>query len=323
MMDTQVVVSPAPHITDVLTTEKAMRLVMIALLPATLFSIWNFGFKALVLIIVSMITAIGTEFVIQKLTKKTITVNDGSAALTGLLLALTVTPELPVLIIVVGAVVAIALGKHIFGGLGYNLFNPALIGRAFMLASWPAAMITWSWPKNGLAWAGANADAIAGATVLNLEKAGILQKMGLKVPYLNLLIGNISGSLGETSTLLLLLGGLFLIITKVIDWRIPVSYLSSVLILSLIFQKDPLLYLMAGGLMLGAFFMATDWVTSPITKKGRIYFGIGCGIITVIIRIFGGYPEGVCYSILIMNAVTPLLDRLTIPKRFGEVKARG
>jgi electron transport complex protein RnfD len=322
MLDEQVVVSPAPHVNDLLTTENAMRQVGLALAPAALFSIWAFGWRALLLIVLSMGTAVLTEYIIQKLQKKPTTIADGSAALTGLLLALTVTPQLPGWMIVIGAVVAIGLAKHIFGGLGHNPFNPALIGRAFMLASWPVAMTTWVWPANSLGWAGSKVNAIAGATVLNLDKMGTLNQLGLKVPYLNLFIGNIAGSLGETSALLLLLGGLYLLMTKVIDWRIPVSFLGTVVVLSLVFQKDPLFQILAGGVFLGAFFMATDWVTSPVTPKGRIYFGIGCGTLTMLIRIFGGYPEGVCYSILIMNAVTPLLDRMTIPKRFGEVKAR-
>ncbi len=326
MLETQVVVSPAPHIKDELSTEKAMKMVFLALLPATLFSFWNFGFKALLLVLLSIVACILTELIIQTALKKPVTINDGSAALTGLLLALTVTPELMSLstwwMVIVGGVVAISLGKHIFGGLGHNPFNPALIGRAFLLASWPVPMTTWSWPEKALSWAGVNADAISGATVLNLDKMGTLQSLQLKVPYLNLLWGNISGSLGETSALLLLAGGLYLIIKGVIDWRIPVTYFGTVIILSFVFQKDPLFQILAGGLFLGAFFMATDWVTSPVTKKGRIYFGIGCGVLTMLIRIFGSYPEGVCYSILIMNACTPLMDKLTQPKRFGEVKAR-
>lgn len=320
MLETQVVVSPTPHIKDALSTEKAMKLVFLALLPATLFSFWNFGFKALSLVLVSIAACILTEYLIQKALKKQVTIKDGSAALTGLLLALTVTPELPVWMIIIGAVVAIGLGKHIFGGLGHNPFNPALIGRAFLMASWPVAMTTWSWPGQTVNWAGDKADAIAGATVLNLAKMGTLQSLQLKVPYWNLLWGNISGSLGETSALLLLLGGLFLIVKGIVDWRIPGAYLGTVIVLSFVFQKDPVFQLLAGGLFLGAFFMATDWVTSPVTKKGRIYFGIGCGVLTMLIRLFGGYPEGVCYSILIMNAFTPLLDRLTLPQRFGEVK---
>lgn len=322
MLDTQVVVSPAPHINDVMTTEKAMKRVLLALSPAALFSIWIFGIKALILMVVSIAFAVGTEFVIQKALKKPVTIMDGSAALTGLLLAMCVTPELPPWMIVLGSVFSIGLGKHIFGGIGHNYFNPALLGRGFLLASWPVAMTTWSWPTHSLFWAGSKADVLSGATALNLDKMGTLTNLGFQIPYLNMFIGNIAGSLGETSAFLLLLGGLYLIIIKVIDWRIPVSYLGTVVVMSLIFQKNPIFQILAGGLFLGAFFMATDWVTSPVTKKGRIYFGIGCGFLTMTIRLFGGYPEGVCYSILIMNAFTPILDRLTIPKRFGEVKAR-
>lgn len=297
-----------------------MKMVLLALSPAAVFSVINFGFRAVWLILISMAAAIVTEYTIEKALKKPITIADGSAALTGLLLAMTVSPELPVWMIVVGAVVAIGLGKHIFGGLGYNLFNPALIGRAFLLASWPVAMTTWTWPNKALEWAGANLDAVSGATILNLDKMGTIGELSLKVPYSQLFWGNVAGSLGETSAVLLLIGGLYLIITKIIDWRIPVSYLGSMVILSLVFQVNPVLHLLSGGLILGALFMATDWVTSPVTKLGRIYFGIGCAVITMLIRLFGGYPEGVCYAILIMNAVTPLLDRFTKPKRFGEVK---
>jgi electron transport complex protein RnfD len=322
MLDEQVVVSPAPHVNDLLTTEKAMRKVGLALAPATLFSVWTFGMKALLLIVLAVGTAVLSEYLIQKLQKKTVTVADGSAALTGLLLALTVTPQLPPWMIIVGAIVAVGLAKHIFGGLGHNPFNPALIGRAFLLASWPVAMTTWSWPANSLGWAGSRLDVVAGATALNLEKTGVLSQLQLKIPYLQMLWGNIAGSLGETSALLLLLGGLYLLWAKVIDWRIPVSFVGTVVVLALVFQKDPLFQILAGGLFLGAFFMATDWVTSPVTPKGRIYFGIGCGVLTMLIRTFGGYPEGVCDSILLMNAVTPLLDRMTVPKRFGEVKRR-
>lgn len=322
MLETQVVVSPAPHIKDVISTEKAMKMVFLALLPATLFSFWNFRLKAFSLVLISIAACVLTEYIIQKALKKQVTVNDGSAALTGLLLALTVTPELPVWMIVIGGVVSIGLGKHIFGGLGHNPFNPALIGRAFLLASWPVAMTNWSWPAKALNWAGDKVDIVSGATVLNLDKMGVLQGIDLQVPYWNMFFGNISGSLGETSAFLLLLGGLYLIYKGIIDWRIPGAYFGTIIVLSFVFQKDPMFQLLAGGLFLGAFFMATDWVTSPVTKKGRIYFGIGCGILTMLIRIFGGYPEGVCYAILIMNAVTPLIDQLTVPARFGEVKSR-
>lgn len=307
---------------DPITTDKAMKMVSLALLPAALLAVYNFGWNALMLMIVSMATCVATEYFIQKGLKKAVTVNDGSALLTGLLLAMTVTPQLPLPMMVVGAVVAIAIGKQVFGGLGYNVFNPALIGRAFLLASWPVAMTTWSWPSNSLGWVGTNVDAVSGATALGLEKMGVLENLNATVPYFQLLWGNISGSLGETSALLLLLGGLYLIFTKVIDWRIPTSYLATVVVLAFVFQKDPLFHVLAGGVILGAFFMATDWVTSPVTPKGRIFFGIGCGVITMLVRLYGGYPEGVCYSILIMNAVTPLLDRATMPKRFGEVKSR-
>jgi len=318
LLETEVVVSAPPHIRQGLSTERIMWLVVISLIPAVLSGVIFFGWYVLAIIFSSVLSAILTEVIVLKMMKRPLTIKDGSAVVTGLLLALIIPPTVPLRIPMIGAAFAIALGKQIFGGLGYNPFNPALIGRAFLLASWPSLMTKWVWPVNSLAWAGKNADALTGATAL-----GLLREGTTGIPYLQLFLGNISGSLGETSALALLLGALFLVVYKIIDWRIPVSYLGTVMIMALVMGQDPIFHLLTGGLMLGAFFMATDYVTTPVTPKGRLFFGIGCGLLTMLIRRYGGFPEGVCYSILLMNLATPLLDRWTVPKRFGEVKAVG
>ena len=207
----------------------------------------------------------------------------------------------------VGAVVAISLGKQIYGGLGMNPFNPALIGRVFLMISFPVYMTTWINPIDG----------VTGATPLQ-----IMKMQGVTSDYLKLFLGNIGGSIGETSSLLIILGGLYLLYKGYIDWRVPVSYLGSVAVLSLILGRDPIFNLLSGGLMLGAFFMATDMVTSPISRTGKIIFGVGAGFFTVLIRFFGGYPEGVSFSILLMNAFTPIINRYTVPRIYGEVRTR-
>ncbi len=321
MTESRVIVSPAPHLQAPYLTPQLMRAVFLALLPAAAAGVYFFGFHALLVMAVAAVTAVITEILCVRAAGRT-AVLDGSAALTGLLLAMTIPPDVPLWMAAAGSAFAIALGKQIFGGLGHNPLNPALLGRAFLLAAWPVPITTWRWPANALAWAGNHVDALATATPLYLLKSGKLAELGLHIPYGQLFIGNRAGSLGETSILALLIGGLFLIAVRVIDWRIPLSYLASVAILSALYGQDPLFHLLTGGLIIGAFFMATDYVTSPLTKKGRVIFGIGCGLLTVLIRRYGGYPEGVCYAILIMNALVPILDRSTLPRRFGEVKAR-
>ncbi|NLW56650.1 MAG: RnfABCDGE type electron transport complex subunit D [Firmicutes bacterium] len=319
LLETEVVVSASPHIRQGVTTERIMWMVVISLLPAVFASITFFGGRALLIILCSVFSAVLTEAAVEILLKRPVTVKDGSAAVTGLLLALTLPPTVPLILPVLGAAFAIAIGKQIFGGLGFNPLNPALIGRAFLLASWPDLMTTWKWPAASLTWLESQADAVAGATVLGLIKEGTT----VQLPFLQMFLGNMSGSLGETSALALLVGGLFLLAYQIIDWRIPVGYLGTVILMALLVGENPLLQLLAGGLILGAFFMATDYVTTPVTPKGRLIFGIGCGLLTMLIRKYGGFPEGVGYSILLMNVATPLLDRWTIPKRFGEVKANG
>ena len=303
----KLIVSASPHVKSKETVNSIMWLVVLALVPAMIAGVVFFGARALLVILFSTLSAVLTEYIIQKLTKKDITIKDGSSALTGVLLALVIPPSVPLWVPIVGSAFAIAIAKHAFGGLGFNIFNPALAGRAFLVASWPLLMTTWLLT-----------DGATGATPL-----GTLAMTGINgFSYSQLFLGNIGGSLGETSALAILLGAAFLLYKKIIDWRIPVSYLGTVAVLMILLRQDPLFHLLVGGLMLGAFFMATDYVTTPITAKGRIIFGIGCGVLVVLIRIFGSLPEGVAFSILLMNAFTPMIDRYTKTKPFGFVKEK-
>lgn len=307
MEDYNLIVTSSPHIHSGESTSRIMLTVAAALLLPTIGSIYFFGSRALALVIVSSAAAIITEAIFQKLRNRPITIKDGSALVTGILLALNLPPGLPYWMVAVGSVVAISLGKQIYGGIGTNPFNPALIGRVFLMISFTGPMTTWINPVDGT----------TGATPLSLMKM-----QGVSTDYMKLFIGNVGGSLGETSALLIIIGGLLLIFKGYADWRIPVSYLGTVAVLSLVLGRDPIFHLLAGGLMLGAFFMATDMVTTPITKKGKIIFGIGAGFFTVLIRFFGGYPEGVSFSILLMNAFTPIINRFTVPRIYGEVKSK-
>jgi electron transport complex protein RnfD len=272
------------------------------------------------IILSSVLAALASEAIVNRIKGESLTIPDGSAAITGLLLALTLPPSFSIGGAVLGSVFAIVIGKHVFGGLGYNIFNPALLGRAFLQASFPVPMTTWTWPSTTRY---ADIDGITAATPLGLFK---FEKVTSELPAL--LTGDISGSLGETSAIAILIGGLYLLIRKYADWRIPLSFLLSVFVFGGLFwlsspesYPSPVFQLFSGGLMLGAFFMATDMVTSPVTARGSWIFGIGCGFILVIIRLFGGLPEGVMYSILLMNAFTPLINRYTRPAFFGEVRA--
>ncbi|MDN5331830.1 MAG: H+/Na+-translocating ferredoxin:NAD+ oxidoreductase subunit [Tepidanaerobacteraceae bacterium] len=300
-------ITSSPHIHSGESVQKIMFSVAGALLLPTLAGVYFFGTRALILVITATLAAVATEAIFQKLRGKPVTVWDGSAIVTGMLLALNVTPALPVWMVVVGSVVAIGLGKMIYGGLGMNPFNPALIGRVFLTVTFPVQMTTWINPVDGT----------TGATPLALMKM-----QGVPTDYYKLFIGNVGGCLGETSALAVLVGGLYLIYKGYVDWRIPVSYIGTVAVLTFILGKDPIFHILAGGLLLGAFFMATDMVTTPVTKLGRIIFGIGAGIFVVLIRLYGGYPEGVSFSILLMNAFTPIINRLTVPRIYGEVKTR-
>lgn len=319
------VVSSSPHVHTATTIESAMRDVVIALIPALLAALYYFRLQGAVLILVSVATAVASEYLCQRAMKRTVTIHDFSAVVTGLLLAFTLPPGLPPWMAAVGAAAAIIISKHFFGGLGNNIFNPALVGRAVLLASWPAAMTTWTSPLDGVTTATPLGLAKEAERLKALGDLAEARELLSQLPSLaNAFIGNTAGSLGETSALALLLGGLYLIYKGHIDWKIPATFIGTVFGLTALYglaTNQPLTYpffhILTGGLFLGAFFMATDWVTSPITKKGRILFGFGCGLLTVIIRLKGGYPEGVCYAILLMNCVTPLIDRYTKARVFG------
>ena len=308
------VVTSSPHVHSPVNVPNAMRDVLIALCPALIAALYFFRLPALTVIVACVASAYASEIVCLKVMKKP-TSGEYSAVVTGLLLAFCVPPNLPVWMAVLGSIFSVVIAKHLFGGLGQNIFNPALIGRAFLLASFPVAMTSWSKPLDGMTTA---------------SPLGILKEAtGEALPSLNqMFFGSVSGSIGETSAIALLLGGVYLLYRKHIDWRIPGTFLGTVFVLMAIAGMIkgqgiwyPFFHLCAGGLILGAFFMATDWVTSPIAKSGRIIFGVGCGILVVLIRLKGGYPEGVAYSILLMNVVTPLIDRYTTARVFGRVKS--
>jgi electron transport complex protein RnfD len=328
-------VSPAPHAKGALSTKRLMRDVLIALFPALCVSVYMFGLSAIVVTLISVASCVLFEWLIQKYVLKVQPgISDMSAVLTGVLLAFNLPNNLPVWIIILGALVAIGVGKMSFGGLGQNPFNPALVGRVFLLISFPVQMTSWPkpllsrdlWPWQIFdATTGATSDALTGATPLAWIKAGTLNELTLSDMWL----GKIGGSLGEVSAIVLLLGGLYLLLRGVISWHIPVSILLTVFaftgILNLVnpeMYAPALFHLSAGGLMLGAIFMATDYVTSPMNPAGQIIFGVGIGVITVVIRCFGGYPEGVSFAILIMNALVPLINRYVKPRRFGVVKRK-
>ncbi len=302
--------SPGPHLWRGQSVSKIMYIVVLALMFPTAAGVYFFGYHALSVIAVSIAAAVITEYAVKKLRKK-VFVMDGSAIVTGLLLALILPPTIPLWMVAVGSVFSIAIVKEAFGGLGHNIFNPALGGRAFMTACFSVKMTTWVSPT------GFGADAITTATPLSSSFIWEGDNLAL---YRDLFLGNTGGSIGETSALLILVGGILLLAFSIISWRIPVAYIGTVALLTLALGQDVIFHILAGGLMLGAFFMATDYVTSPITARGKIIFGIGAGILTVVIRRFGGLPEGVCYSILFMNAITPLIDRYVKVKPYGLVK---
>ncbi len=313
MEENRLIVSASPHIMDKDSVPRIMWTVVMSLVPAVIASTYFFGVRALLIVLISVATAVATEAIIQKLIRKKITVSDGSAVVTGMLLAMVISPSVPLWVPAVGAFCAIAIAKSVFGGLGQNVFNPALVGRAILLAAFPAIMTTWKMP--------AGIDSLTEATTLAMLKEGAFERL----PSLwNMFIGRMGGSLGETSAVALLIGAAVLLVRHIITWHIPVSYIGTVAVivgLSQLFGGRNFvmvpIHALSGGLILGAFFMATDMVTSPLTKKGGIIFGIGAGAITCVIRLLGGYPEGVCYSILLMNALTPLIDKYVKPRRFG------
>ncbi|MFO7850349.1 MAG: RnfABCDGE type electron transport complex subunit D [Spirochaetia bacterium] len=318
-------ITSSPHLFSPATTPKIMYAVIATLLPVAVVSVLLFGKKVLLLYLVSIVTALVTEAVVKKVRRQSIrSIYDGSAVITGLLLVMVVPPDLSPIFVGLGAFVAIFIGKEVFGGLGANIFNPALVGRAFLSASYPVQMTTYSQPASVFPVAG-GVDAAGGATPLAAARFE-----GVITPTDSLLFGQIGGSIGETSALLIILGGLVLVALKIVDWRLVLSYLGTVFLLTGLFYlidpgtySPPLFHLFSGGLMLGAFYMATDMSTSPYTRWGNVIFGLGAGLIVVVIRLFGGFPEGVMYSILLMNAVTPLINRYTLPKTFGEQTGKG
>ena len=319
-------ISPSPHVHGGDSIEKNMYGVLIALVPTFIFSIVFFGLGAILVTLTSVVACLVFEYVIQKyLMKQRPTIWDGSAIITGVLLAFNLPSSLPWWIVVIGALVAIGIGKMSFGGLGNNIFNPALVGRVFLLISFPVQMTTWPVP-NGFA----TADAVTGATPLALVKEAVkngqavgdaLSSAGFSTG--NLILGNMGGSLGEVAAIGLLLGFAYMLIRKIISWHIPVAIFATVIVFSGILNladpaqfAGPVFHLFTGGLMLGAIFMATDYVTSPMTHKGMLIYGVGIGLLTVIIRVFGAYPEGMSFAILIMNGFTPLINRYCKPRRF-------
>lgn len=304
-------VSLAPYLRSKSTTQKMMLDVIIAMLPALAASIYFFGMNALMLTVVSVISCVVAEVFMQKLFKKKVTVSDLSAVITGILLAFNLPASAPWWMPVFGGFFAICIVKQIFGGIGSNFMNPALAARAAIMASWPGLITNYITP-----------DGVASATPLQLMKAGTTGELP---SLMDMAIGNIGGVIGETCSILLVLGGIYLIVKKVIDWKIPCLYILTTTVLLAAFGVDIRLlpyHILGGGLILGAFFMATDFVTCPVTPNGRIIFAIGCGIITAIIRVYGGMAEGVSYAIILMNTATPLIESLTTPKIFGEVKSK-
>lgn len=333
-MSNQLNISPSPHIHGKETTEKLMYGVVIALLPAVIASVYFFGLGALIVTSTAVLSCIIFEYLIQKyILRKPISITDGSALVTGLLLALNLPSNMPVLLIVIGSLVAIGVAKMTFGGLGNNPFNPALVGRVFMLISFPVQMTTWPVPsgfKTGYI------DAVTGATPLSIIKEGLkngesFSQLMEKVPTtINMILGNMSGSIGEVSALALLIGFVYMIWKKIITWHIPVSVVGSLVLFTTILwiinpeaNASPGFHILAGGVLLGAIFMATDYVTSPMNPKSMIIYGCGIGILTAIIRIWGAYPEGVSFAILIMNAFVPLMNTYIKPDRFGEEVKHG
>ncbi len=315
-------VSGSPHVHSGETVQKIMWSVVLALVPAFLVSVFYFGLPVIVLTFVSVGCCVLFEYLIQRfLMKVKPTISDGSAVVTGLLLAFNVPANLPIWIMVVGAIVAIGIAKMPFGGLGHNPFNPALVARVFLLIAFPVAMT--SWPLPTPVWG--FADAVTGPTPLGLLKESASLDMSQMPSYTNLLVGQMGGSFGEVSAIALLIGAAFLLWKRIISWHIPVAFMLTVFVFSGIFwlidpthYASPFFHLLTGGIVLGACFMATDMVTSPTSHSGMLVFGCGCGLITIIIRLFGAYPEGVSFSILIMNALVPLINKGFKPKTYAK-----
>ncbi|AGC69388.1 electron transport complex protein RnfD [Thermoclostridium stercorarium subsp. stercorarium DSM 8532] len=322
-MENRLFVCSSPHLRDNVTTQRLMLDVIIALIPSTVAGILFFGLRAALVIAVTVSASVLTEYLMRKGLKREQTISDLSAVVTGLLLALNLPPSIPLWIAVVGAVIATGLIKQLFGGLGQNFMNPALGARVILVVAWAKHMTTWTEPF---------VDAVASATPLSLLDATTTAtpvEGSVWYSYLDMFLGRVPGCIGETSALAILLGFVYLLIRRVITWHIPVIYTGTVALLTWIlgtdglFTGDPLYHVLAGGLLLGAVFMATDYVTCPVTRKGQIIYALGCGILTVLFRLYGNMPEGVSFAIILMNIVTPLIDRHTIPVAFGGEKRVG
>ncbi|MGB5700470.1 RnfABCDGE type electron transport complex subunit D [Muriicola sp.] len=329
-----IIVSASPHVHSDRTSQKLMYDVVIALIPVFLVSLYVFGINALIATLVAVISCVLFEYLIQRhLLKTNVTITDGSALITGILLAFNLPAGIPVWMIVAGSLVAIGIAKLSFGGLGFNIFNPALVGRVFLLVSFPVEMTLWpSAVENNTTLV----DAVTGATTLGLIKEGLqfgetMTVISTQIPSTSdMFLGITAGSIGEISAIALIVGGGFLLIRKVISWHIPITVLATIAVMTGVFwvinpeiYANPLIHVLSGGAVLGAFFMATDLVTSPVTKKGMVVFAIGIGIITVVIRLWGSYPEGISFAILIMNAFVPLINSYFKPRRFGsKIKAK-
>ncbi len=316
----KLIASSNPHIRNNEDTRSLMLDVIIALMPALAMSVYVFGVTTLISAVVSVAGAVFFEWLYRKLLKKPQTIGDLSAALTGLLLSMVCPPTLPYWMLLVGDFFAIFVVKQLYGGIGKNFLNPALAGRAALVACYASQMTSWAAPRT--------VDAVTAATPLAMMKAGEFEALTAQYSLSDMFIGLIGGSAGEVSAMMLLIGGLYLIFRRVISWHTPVAYIGTVAVLTFLFPQgnDALTYMLynvfGGGLMLGAFFMATDYVTSPVTKEGQLIYGLGCGLLTVFIRCFGSYPEGVCYSILIMNCLVWIIDKYTKPTRFGVDKKK-
>lgn len=323
-MENKLIVSSSPHVRSNEDTSYIMKQVIIALLPAAVAGVYFFRLNALSAMFFCILGTVGTEFLYQKFTKQKSTIGDFSAVVTGLLLAFNVPASLPWWMCLVGGIFAILVVKMVFGGIGCNFVNPALAARAFLLASFPVAMTAWTQP--GVNWIGKNLDAVTTATPLSFLKngaAGLADLSSNGISLADMMIGNIGGCIGETSAILLLLGGVYLMYKGIINYVIPVFYIATVFILTFLlggFNITFAIYqLFTGGLMLGGFFMLTDYTTSPMTKKGQIIYAVLAGLITTVIRMYGGYPEGVSYSILLVNCLAPLIDKFVRNRVFGEV----
>ncbi len=314
-MENSLIMSSSPHLRDNDTTSRIMLDVVIALIPAAAAGVWFFGFRALLVLVTTVFSCVVSEYLACRVLKKDQTISDFSAIVTGMLLGMNLPPEIPLWIAAVGGAIAIVIVKQLFGGIGQNFMNPALAARVFLMVSWPVQMTKWTFP-----------DTVSTATPLALIKKGSEAAQGAFPGYLDLFMGNVAGCIGETSALALLIGAAYLLYRRVITIEIPAAFIGTTALMTFVFGGDQIFsgdfiyHILSGGLILGAFFMATDYSTSPVTRKGRLIMGIGCGLITAVIRLYANYPEGVSFSILLMNIATPLIDRFTVPRSFGGEK---